>query len=60
MEVNTPLKKLDIRGYSVIDTNIIRLIRWYFNKKNVTILFFHKSEMINPNENLRVNGNVGI
>lgn len=58
----TPTKKLDINCYSRIDTIIIRLIYWYFNKKNITVLFINKRYENKPCEKLYIssNGNIGI
>jgi len=58
----TPVKKLDVKGYSKTDTIIIRIICWYFHRKNIGVSFFRRSEMNDPSSTLHIstNRNVGI
>ena len=58
---NCPTTKLEIRGFSKFDTVLIRILKWYFNKKGFSFTVFNKSYN-NPSDRLYIvsNGNVGI
>ena len=41
----TPVKKLDIQGYNKIDTILIRIICWYFSRKNIQVIFLREPKV---------------
>jgi len=57
--VNCPTKKLEIIGFSKIDTLLIRLAVWIFRKRNLTISITRKVDRINPTSKLYVDGSIG-
>jgi len=56
-----PTTKLEIKGYSKFDNFLIRIIHWYFEKRKISVTFFHKTDDRSPSEKLYItsNGNIG-
>ena len=71
---NSPSHKLDVVGnvtaqeleiqedFSWFDKKLFSAVRWYCNKRKITVLFQNKRDCVSPNENLIIytNGSVGI
>lgn len=57
------VKKLDIKGFSWFDKILIRIIIWYFKKRNTSVTFHKpriKSNYPNCKLIIKSSGNLGI